>query len=83
MVTTLWVEESPCNLQPQWSREQTANEVVEFEAWNLYLPPEVELGAQDRVIVDEMVLEVYGPGGTFVDFGGRHHHVEATLRRVR
>lgn len=75
-------EEVPCNLQPQWSREQTANADTQFEAWNLYLPAGTELGGQDRVVVHGVTLEVHGPGGAFVDYNGVPHHTEATVRRV-
>jgi hypothetical protein len=75
-------EEVACNLQPVRSTESTANQAQESEAFNLYLPPGVELGAQDRVILEGVALELDGAGQLFTDFGGHPHHVQATLRRV-
>ena len=75
-------EEVPCNLQPQWSREQTVNADTQVESFNLYLPAGVELGGHDRVVVEGVGYEVFGPAGEWVDFAQRPHHVEAILRRV-
>lgn len=72
-----------CNLQPTASSDSSANEARETEVFNLYLPAGTVLGGQDVVIVDGERLAVTGPGVKFSDFGGRPHHVEATLRRVR
>jgi hypothetical protein len=75
-------EEVAANLQPQWSRQQTENQTLEATSFNLYLPAGIELGAQDRVILDGVTYEVFGPSRGFVDFGGKDHHTEAVLRRV-
>lgn len=74
--------ETACNLQPQWAREDTANQDQQSQSWNLYLPAGTPLSGHDRVVVGEETLEVYGDGRPVSDFGGRPHHVEATLRRV-
>jgi hypothetical protein len=72
-----------CNLQPQWSREETANTDQSSRRWNLYLPPGTTLGHQDRVVfADVGTLEAIGEGRVFADFAGRPHHVEAILARV-
>jgi hypothetical protein len=71
-----------CNLQTQWSREDTVNLDQSQGSWNLYLPPGTQLGHQDRVVVGELQLEAIGAGRAVGDFAGRPHHVEAVVRRV-
>ena len=75
-------EEVRCNLQPQWSRENTANQDQQSESFNLYLPAGVALSGHDRVSVGGVQHEVFGTGMDWSDFAGVPHHVEATLRRV-
>ena len=81
-IVTTSIEEVAANLQPQWSREQTENQNLEATSFNLYLPAGVELGPQDRVVIDGVSYEVFGPGRGFNDFDGAAHHTEAVLRRV-
>ena len=71
-----------CNLQPQWSREDTVNQDQLQESWNLYLPAGTVLGHQDRVLVDDLELEAVGGGRAVSDFARRPHHVEAVVRRT-
>lgn len=75
-------EDVPCNLQPAWSREYTENQYQEARSFNVYLPPETEVAAQDRVLVGGMTLEAFGEGRQFWSFDGRPHHVELVARRV-
>jgi hypothetical protein len=79
------VGETPtrCNLQPQWAREETANQDISQRSWNLYLPAGTTLGHQDRVIFAGLdPLEAIGEGRAFNDFAGRPHHVEAIVRKA-
>lgn len=71
-----------CNLQPSSSRDSTDNTARDTEQFNLYLPPGVVLGGQDRVLVSGEALVATGPSMVFTDFSGVPHHAEATLRRV-
>jgi hypothetical protein len=72
-----------CNLQPQWAREETANQDLSQRSWNLYLPAGTQLGHQDRVIFTGLdPLEAIGEGRAFNDFAGRPHHVEAIVRKA-
>jgi hypothetical protein len=77
-------EAVPCNLQPKGTTEDTANQDQQTASWNLYLPAGTELGGSDRVVVDGGVtMEAIGAGRPWAPFGGRPHHVEATLRAVQ
>lgn len=72
-----------CNLQPGWAREDTANLDISQRSWNIYFPPGVELGHQDRVTVEgQGTLEAIGEGRAFTPFDGRPHHVEAIVQRT-
>lgn len=73
---------SACNLQPQWAREDTANQDQSARSWNIYFPAGTTLGHQDRVLMAGLELEAIGEGREFSDFNGRSHHVEAVLRKV-
>jgi hypothetical protein len=75
-------EEVPANVQATPSREDTVNRDQQSQAWNGYFPLGTRLAGQDRVLLDDLVLEVYGAGLEVYDLGGRPHHVEAALRRV-
>jgi hypothetical protein len=75
-------EDAACSLQPVSSRESTANTTQETSEWVLYLPSEVNVGANDRVTVDGVSFEVAGPSRPWSDLASRPHHIEVTLRRV-
>lgn len=70
------------NIQQTTSRELTVNQDTQIESWNMYFPAGVKVGGFDRVLFDDVVVEVFGPGRAVLDLGGRAHHVEALGKRV-
>ncbi len=78
----LGAETVKCNLQPQWSREDTVSQDQLQDSWNLYLPPGTVVGHQDRLVIGDLEVEALGAGRPYSDFAGRPHHVEAVVRRT-
>jgi hypothetical protein len=68
------------NVQATISREITNNTELQLVSYNMYFPAGTEISGYDRVLVDGLTIEVFGPGRTSTDFAGRAHHVEAAGR---
>jgi hypothetical protein len=68
-------------LQQQGGTEAVDGRLTQVGDWVLVLPPDVELGGNDRVVARELTFEVVGPPNV-VRTGRGPHHVEARLRHV-
>lgn len=72
---------------PAWVQQQSTTEVkvgpdTVTSNWRVFLPPEVEIEALDRIVWLEKVYEVVGvPDILFTPRGA--HHIEANLRLVQ
>jgi hypothetical protein len=75
-------ETLPANVQPQWTREVTGNQMVEMASFNMFFPAGTKIGAWDRVLFMERQLELFGASREFFDFSGKPHHTEAVGREV-
>lgn len=75
-------ERAKANVQAQWTRELSGNQMVEMASFNLYFPAGTELGAWDRVIYGDRRLDLFGAGRQYYDFDGNAHHTEAVGREI-
>lgn len=75
-------ETVPANVQPQWTRELSGNQLVEMSSFNMFFPAGTKLGAWDRVLFGERRLELFGASREFFDFDGTPHHSEAVGREI-
>ena len=78
-----WADDAeyPARLSQLKADERPVTEDRQVIEWRLYLPPEADLAAADRVVVDEQTFEVWGD--PYPVRGARDvHHLEANLRRV-
>jgi hypothetical protein len=72
------------SIETCWLAQSTRGEddLIEFERWNIYLPPEVTLDANDAVRVEGVQFYVRGAPWRVRDpLTGAPTHIEATLMR--
>lgn len=75
-------EQVRANVQPQWTRELSGNQMVEMASFNMFFPAGTKLGAWDRVLFEGRALELFGASREFFDFDGNAHHTEAVGREI-
>jgi len=75
-------EQVRANIQPQWTREVSGNQMVEMASFNMLFPAGQKIGPWDRVLYEDKALELFGGGRQFYDFDGNAHHTEAVGREV-
>ncbi|MGH3099318.1 MAG: hypothetical protein ACRDMV_25335 [Streptosporangiales bacterium] len=74
-----------CMVQPNGSSESLSGRADRVTAQRaLWLPAGVDIKSTSQVRLDDgETYEVDGQIGTWVDFTGRDHHIQVTLRKVR
>lgn len=82
----LWADAVPsepvrASVQPESSEEETTGRQTAITRWRLFAGPGTDLLATDRVLWDDLVLEVDGEVARW-KHRGRPHHVEAVLKRA-